>query len=115
VLARARRSRETPAIFASYGGGGTADTSAMAGVFFAAKTDRNYSHDAEVSKWLLAAERTLDPKRRVELYRKALSRIAEQAYWVPLYTYSENYLMAKDVAFQVPRDGVPRLYLAHWK
>jgi peptide/nickel transport system substrate-binding protein len=115
VLARARRSRETPAIFASYGGGGTADTSAMAGVFFAAKTDRNYSRDAEVSQWLLDAERTLDPKQRSELYRKALSRIAEQAYWVPLYTFSENYLMAKDVAFQVPKDGVPRLYLTHWK
>jgi peptide/nickel transport system substrate-binding protein len=115
VFAKARNSREMSAFFASYGGGGTADASAIAGVHFAPDSSRNYSGDAAVSETMVAAERYVDPDRRLELYREALTRIADQAYWVPLYSYTQNYLVSTELAFPVPKDGVPRLWRAHWK
>jgi peptide/nickel transport system substrate-binding protein len=62
-----------------------------------------------------AAARTIDPEERKRLYSAALKRIAEQAYWIPLYTFSQNYLVSADLKFPVPKDGLPRLFLAHWK
>lgn len=115
VVARARRSRETPAIFAGWGSGATADAAALLDFFFTAKTDRNFTRDTEVSDAVVAAVHTIDPKQRLSLYRKVISRIADQAYWVPLYSYTENYVMKKNLVFDPPKDGLPRFYLARWK
>lgn len=115
VMAKARRARKTAALFAYYGSGGTADAAESAGVFFAAGTNRNFSGDAEVAKDLLSAEHSIDPAQRLKDFRKALQRIADQAYWIPLYADSDNYLTSRDLFFPVPRDGVPRLYAARWR
>jgi len=115
VFSKARSERAMPAFFASYGSGGTADASASAGVHFEHGSNRNYSADAAVSEALYAAETTNDPKRRLELYEQALTRIADQAYWVPMFTYSQNYLVTEALDFPVPRDGLPRFWQARWK
>src|SRR3546814_12878265 len=78
-------------------------------------TDRNLSHNPKVMQLVADAERTNDSARRAGLYRQALQIIADQAYWIPLYTYSVNYLMSPDLEFPIPPDGLPRLYEAHWK
>ena len=52
---------------------------------------------------------------RAEDYKKALTRIADKAYWVPLFSGTLDYLVSSDLAFTPPKDGLPRLYLAHWK
>ena len=79
------------------------------------KSDRNFSNDAAVARNMEAAARTIDPNERKRLYSEALRRIADQAYWIPLYTYSQNYLVSKDLAYPVPKDGLPRLFRAHWR
>lgn len=114
VFSKVRNDRDMSAFFASYGGGGTADASAITGVHFVANTPRNYSGDEELAATVLAAERTIDPERRLELYRQALDRIADQAYWVPMFSYSQNFLLAPGLDLSVPRDGVPRLWQARW-
>lgn len=114
VFSKVRNDRNMETFFASYGSGGTADASASAGVHFASNTARNFTRDEELAETLLAAEQTINPDERKRLYRKALNRIAEQAYWVPMFSYSQNYLLAPGLDFPVPNDGVPRFWQASW-
>jgi len=115
VFSKMRNDQPMEAFFASYGGGGTADASASTGVHFIANTSRNFTGDASLAETVLAAERTIDPDERRRLYRTALNRIAEQAYWVPLFSYSQNYLLSPALSLPVPEDGVPRLWQAAWR
>lgn len=64
---------------------------------------------------MMAAQRTVDTEQRKELYAKGLQLIAEQAYWVPLYSFTLNYLTSNDLDYPVPDDGRPRLYRANWR
>lgn len=114
TLSQARKNKRVPAYFASWESGSTADTAAIANIHWAAKSDRNFSNDAGVAQEIAAAIQTIDPEERKRLYSAALKRIAEQAYWVPLYTYSQNYLVSPDLIFPVPKDGLPRLFRARW-
>lgn len=114
VFAKVRNDKDMEAFFASYGSGGTADASASTGVHFALGSARNYTGDEALAETVLAAERTIDPDERKRLYRQALNRIAEQAYWVPMFSYSQNYLLSPGLEFPVPKDGVPRFWQASW-
>lgn len=114
TLNQARKNRRVPAFFASWESGSTADTATIAETHWALKSDRNFSNDAEVAQQMEAAAKTIDPEERKHLYSAALKRIAEQAYWIPLYTFSQNYLLSHDLKFPVPKDGLPRLFRAHW-
>ncbi len=115
TLNQARKKHEIQSYFGSWESGSVPDTAAIADVHWSATTDRNMSGDPEVTKDMIGAQRISDPAKRAALYEKGLKRIAEQAYWVPLYTFSLNYLVSKDLDFKPPRDGLPRLYLAKWK
>lgn len=114
TLNQARKNHRVPAFFASWASGSTADTATIAETHWALKSDRNFSNDAVVAQNVEAAARTIDPEERKRLYSAALKRIAEQAYWIPLYTFSQNYLVSADLKFPVPKDGLPRLFRAHW-
>lgn len=113
-LDRARAAGKIRAYIGSWANGGTADTAMIARVHFG-DTDRNLSRNPEVMRLVTDAERTNDSARRAGLYHQALQIIADQAYWIPLYTYSVNYLMSPDLEFPIPPDGLPRLYEARWK
>jgi len=115
ALNKARKAREIPAYFGTWGSGGTADVAAIANVHWSAKTDRNLSGDPRVTELMLGAEKTSDSKVREELYRKGLQLIADQAYWIPLYAFTSNYLTSNDLIFPVPVDGLPRLFSCSWK
>lgn len=114
-LNQARANRQIAAYIGTWGSGGTADTAAIARIHFSDETDRNLSGDAELSKTVLAAEQTVDLAKRKALYHEALSRIADQAYWAPLFTYSANYLVSPDLDFPLDADGLPRLQNSSWK
>jgi peptide/nickel transport system substrate-binding protein len=64
---------------------------------------------------MAAAVATYDSEERLAAYKEALTMIAEQAYWVPTHTYTLNYLVADNLAFTPPNDGMPRLFLFAWK
>jgi len=115
TLGRARRSHKVQAYFATWGSGSTADASMIAGAHWAPGTSRNLADDPAVARAVLAAERTRDPEARKAALRTALKRIAEEAYWVPLYAGTLNYLVSPDLDFTPPKDGLPRLFLAKWK
>ncbi|WP_159587229.1 ABC transporter substrate-binding protein [Chelativorans xinjiangense] len=113
-LNQVRAQRDIPAYFGTWGSGGTADTAAIARIHFA-DTDRNLSGDEGLEEMVLAAEQTNDPEERKMLYSKALGRIADQAYWAPLFSYSANYLVSPDLTFPLDPDGLPRLQNSSWK
>jgi len=115
TLNQARASQDIAAYIGTWGSSGVADTALIARVHFSDTSDRHLSGDAQVVEWVLAAEQTADQDARYEYYRQAITRIAEQAYWVPLVTYSADYLVTSDLEFPLDNDGVPRLQNANWK
>lgn len=114
-LDQARANREIPAYIGTWGSGGTADTAAIANIHFNETTDRNLSGDPRVTELVLAAEATSDQAERKRIYSEALTLIADEAYWLPLVSYSINYLVSPDLEFPLNADGLPRLYSASWK
>lgn len=114
-LNQARAEQNIPAYFGTWGSGGTADTAAIARVHFSGDSDRNLSGDDELTDMVMAAEATTDQDERLELYEQALNRIADQAYWAPLFSYSANYLVSPDLDFPLSADGLPRLQHSSWK
>lgn len=114
-LNQARANQDIAAYIGTWGSSGVADTALIARVHFSDTSDRHLSGDAQVVEWVLAAEETADQAVREELYRSAITRIAEQAYWVPLVSYSADYLVTSDLDFPLDDDGVPRLQNARWK
>lgn len=114
-LNTARADRKIAAYIGTWGSGGTADTAAIARIHFSNETDRNLSGDAGLNETVLAAEQTVDLGKRKALYTQALGRIADQAYWAPLFTYSANYLVSPDLDFPLDPDGLARLQNARWK
>lgn len=113
-LDQARAARQIPAYIGTWGSGGTADTAAIANIHFNATTDRNLTGDPRVTELILAAEATSDQAERARLYTEALGLIAEEAYWVPLVSYSVNYLVSPNLDFPLSADGLPRLFGASW-
>jgi peptide/nickel transport system substrate-binding protein len=114
-LNEARGSRKIQAYFGTWGSGGTTDTAAIAQVHFNDTSDRNMSNNTKVTELVLAAEVTSDQDMRMKLYREAISIIADQAYWVPLMSYSQNFLVNSNLDFPVYKDGLVRLYRSSWK
>ncbi len=115
TLNQARAAQEIPAYIGTWGSSGVPDTALIARVHFSDTSDRHLSGDAEVVEWVLGAEQTADQDARYEFYRQAITRIAEQAYWVPLVTYTANYLVSSNLNFPLDNDGVPRLENASWR
>ncbi len=107
-------SSETPLVFMTWGSGSVNDISAITSYFFRGSSDDLYQ-DERVSQWLEKGDTTVDPKVRAANYKKALTRIAEQAYWLPLYTWSMNYAFTKELDFTPTTDEIPRFFTAKWK
>lgn len=116
-LNQARADRKIAAYFGTWGSTASPDTATIANIHWRdpANGDRNLSGDPRVSELMLGGERTLDQAERKRLYSEGLKLIADQAYWVPLWTYSEGVLSSKDIVFNQDPDGYPRLWNITWR
>jgi peptide/nickel transport system substrate-binding protein len=90
------------------------DVSASTPVYFSFQED-DVSRDPQVRDWLQEADSAVDPNARKTAYKKALTRIAEQIYTVPLWSLPVNYAFSKDLAFAPYPDELPRFWEARWK
>jgi peptide/nickel transport system substrate-binding protein len=101
-------------LFANWGSYGIADAALSTSNFFRGGPD-DRARDAEVSKFLTLADTTADRERRLRNYAAAQKIIADQAYWVPLWTHSLNAAQSKALDFAVDSDEFPRFYKAVWR
>jgi len=105
---------EVPFSFQTWGSYSVNDASAIVSQFFKFGS-LDDARDEEVKKWLDIADTATDPEKRKEYYAKALKKIAEQAYWLPLFSYNSNYVFTKEVSYQPTPDEVLRFVEMSWK
>ena len=98
----------------TFGSNGILDASASTSYYFKHSVD-DYARDPELRDWLEAADTSTEPETRKQLYAKALNRIADQAYFVPLFIYGRTYAFNKDLDYPLTQDEMAHFYLARWK
>ncbi|HBM60446.1 MAG TPA: ABC transporter substrate-binding protein, partial [Citreicella sp.] len=91
-----------------------ADASAMTAEFFTGGPQDD-ARDPEIIDWIQQADSTTDKEKRAGLYKQALTKIVEEAYWVPLFTYNVNYVLGPDIAYTPTDDEIVRFFAFDWK
>jgi peptide/nickel transport system substrate-binding protein len=98
----------------TFGSNGILDASASTSYYFRHSVD-DYARDPEVRDWLAEADTSTDPEKRKALYAKALKKINDQAYAVPLFIYGRTYAYSQDFEFPLTQDEMAHFYMARWK
>ncbi len=104
----------TPVYHMTWGSSSIPDVAAITGVFFAGGKD-DPAEDPEVIDLINKAGNTTDTEERKALYKKALTKISGELYWLPMFTYVQYYVYNKDLKIQTPPDAIPRFFTASWK
>lgn len=108
------RGKELPAFFSNWGSYGIGDVAFILSNFFGGGAD-DLVQDAELAEWLTAADSGTDPAEREALYTQAVQKIAEEAYWMPMYNFNVNYGLSDDLNFTPHPDEFARWWAASWK
>jgi peptide/nickel transport system substrate-binding protein len=108
------RGNKTSITHQTWGSNLVNDLSASTPVYCGGGAD-DVSRNPEVIKLLKEGDSTVDMKKRQEVYQKALSIIADQAYAVPLWTLPVYYVANKDVSFKPYHDELVRFWEMSWK
>jgi peptide/nickel transport system substrate-binding protein len=108
------KANEVAFVMNTWGSYGVNDISNITGQHFRMEYN-DLARDEQVRDWLNEGDTSIDTAHREEVYTKALQRIAEQAYWLPLFTWVANYAFDKDLEFTPYPDAVPRFFLGSWK
>ncbi len=114
ALREKRTKKEVAISFQTWGSYSLADASAITGEFFTGGV-LDDAKDPEVIAWINEADTTNDKAKRKALYSKALKKIADEAYWVPLWTYNVNYVMTPEVDYKPTDDEIVRFFDFKWK
>ena len=115
VAARdAMREHKAGMIQQTWGSFSVNDISANTPVFFTFLAD-DAARDEQVRDLLQTGDSSIDPAIRKDVYAKALARIADQAYTLPLYSLPNYYAYTKDLAFTPYPDELPRFWESKWK
>lgn len=103
-----------PFFFGTWGSEGVNDVSGSTSYFFEFTPDDTV-HDSQVRDALALGDRTMNKMDRLAAYRAALDRISQEAYWLPLFTWSVNYAFTKELNFIAPADELPRFFSSTWQ
>jgi peptide/nickel transport system substrate-binding protein len=105
---------DVPMYLSSWGSYSINDVSAIMPFFFWGNQD-DLARDAELTAALKEGGSTSDPAARNVAYAKAIKRITEQAYWLPMATYVTVYGLNRQLDFKAFPDELPRFFWAKWK
>jgi peptide/nickel transport system substrate-binding protein len=105
---------KVPLAFWTWGSFSVNDISAITGHWFKFSID-DFAQDPELRDWLETGDTSIDPALRKAAYKKALRRISEQAYALPMFTWVSNTAYSKDLDYKAYPDEVPRYFLTKWK
>lgn len=105
---------KTPINQMTWGSNSIPDASASTSHFFNGGRD-DFAKDPDVMKWLASGDSETDPVKRKEYYKKALSKISGELYWLPMFTYAKYYAFSNELDFKPTSDEIPRFFTAKWK
>jgi peptide/nickel transport system substrate-binding protein len=108
-----RRTKGTPLSFGTWGSSSINDVTAILGNWFQGNDDDSARDKTVID--LLNQGNTTDQEVRKKVYKEALERIADQAYWVPLFSWVYNYAYVDTLEFKPDPDEMPRFWNAKWK
>jgi len=108
------RAGEIPFNFMAWGSSSINDITNSTGYFFRGGPD-DTTHDPEVIAWMNEGDSAVKPEERQAPYSKALTKIMQEVYKVPLMSYAYYYVVNKDLEFIPTPDEITHLYLARWK
>ena len=108
------RNGKTPINHMTWGSYSIPDVSASVSNFFTHGPD-DPAKDDETKGYLDIADNAIDPEKRKEFYKKAFTRIADEAYWLPMFSYAKYYAYTKDLDFSATSDEIPRFFASTWK
>lgn len=108
------RNKEVTFAHLSWGSQGIMDATASTGYYFTFGPD-DLTHDEEIRDWLVEADTIVEEDERAALYEKALQKIADQAYYLPLFLYNHIYAINADLDYTVTPDELAHFYMAKWK
>ncbi|MBW9113460.1 ABC transporter substrate-binding protein [Rhizobium cauense] len=114
AVVQQRRDRKAALVIDDFGSSGIADAGAPTKFYFNGAPD-DQSRDAEVDAALEKAGSTNDGDSRKQAFSVAFKRIADQAYWAPLFTMPINYVMSSELEGPVPKDENVEFWKYHWK
>ncbi|MGF1526325.1 MAG: ABC transporter substrate-binding protein [Candidatus Competibacterales bacterium] len=114
ALREIRMKGETAITFQTWGSYSINDASAIVSEFFK-HGSLDFARDPDILQWLKIADSSIDGEVRKENYAKTLARIAERAYWLPLFSYNTNYVFVPKVEFEPTDDAIPRFFTMSWK
>ncbi len=113
VIDRSQRG-ENPLEFGSWGSYSINDVSAILPNYFAFGSF-DYARDPELKRLIDEGGATNDLEKRHAAYAEAIKRETDQAYWLPMFTYTSTYGYSKTLEFTPYPDELPRFYLCKWK
>jgi peptide/nickel transport system substrate-binding protein len=108
-----RRKKGVPLSFGTWGSSSINDVTAILGNWFQGDADDN-AQDKKVID-LLNQGNSTDQELRKKVYNEALKVIAEEAYWLPLFSSVYNYAYIDQLDFEPSADEMPRFWNAKWK
>lgn len=108
------RGGKVPMLFLNWGSYGIGDVGLSVSQFFEGTAD-DLVKDPGVIATLKSADVTMDRAVRAAAYKKALQRIADEAWWVPLWTFNVNVAQNKALDFALDADEFARFFHAKWK
>ncbi|MFN3497826.1 MAG: ABC transporter substrate-binding protein, partial [Pannonibacter indicus] len=114
ALREKRLKGEVAISFQTWGSNSIADVSAIASQFFKMQGEDD-ARDADLQAILDKGDFSVNDDERKAAYKEALTYIVDKAYWVPLWTYSSNYVMGQDVSFTPTPDELVRFNEISWK
>lgn len=100
--------------FLTHGSNSIPDLSAITPEFFAGGP-QDYARDDEIRDWITAGNTSIDPAVRTENYTQALRKIADEAYWLPLWTYPVAFAYVPELDYTPTPDELIRFYDMSWK
>lgn len=108
------RDGRKPTFLISWGSYGIGDAGLSVGQFFSGTGD-DIVKDPELLAWVKEANTSIDSALRKSDYAKALKKIADQAYWLPLWTSSVITVQNRYLDLSVSPDEFVPFYKARWK
>lgn len=98
----------------TWGANSIPDVSATGSQYFTGGQD-DMVRDPLMKAMIEEADSETNPEKRKALWAKALVKLQEEAYWLPLFTYAKYYAWSKSLDFKPTSDEMPQFYKAKWK